>query len=101
MMTNEVVGDGDADDIFSRWFYSSNISLWEGHLEFRSYDGILDISCEDEDGEWSIRCHGGFEELEDGDLPPSITGDDIWNALGDGEVIYKIYEFVKSNANKK
>jgi len=38
-----------------------------------------------------------FEDLLDGELPDGATGDDLWNALGDGKAIYELYHHIKTN----
>jgi hypothetical protein len=38
-----------------------------------------------------------FEEVEEGELPNGVTGEDIWDALGGGKAIYELYTYVKTN----
>ena len=98
METNEVIGHADRDDHLSRWFDSWEVGIYDGYSEHRSYDGEIRIWGEDDnENEWCVYCHGGFEELEEGDLPDGVTGEDIWNALGNGNAIYELYHHIKQN----
>ena len=47
--------------------------------------------------EWNVRGHNMFEEVEDGELPKGVSGEDIWDALGGGKAIYELYKYVKTN----
>ena len=96
METNEVIGHPDCDDALSRWFDSWEVAIYDGYASHRSYDGIVKIWGEDDNQEWSVYCHNAFEELEEGELPGGVTGDDIWNALGDGKAIYEMYYHIKT-----
>ena len=98
METNEVIGHADCDDHLSRWFDSWEVGIYDGYSEHRSYDGEIRIWGEDDnENEWCVYCHGGFEELEEGDLPNGVTGEDVWNALGNGNAIYELYHHIKQN----
>ena len=98
METNEVIGHADCDDHLSRWFDSWEVGIYDGYSEHRSYDGEIRIWGEDDnENEWCVYCHGGFEELEEGDLPDGVTGEDVWNALGNGNAIYELYHHIKQN----
>lgn len=95
METNEVIGHADCDDHLSRWFDSWEVGIYDGYSEHRSYDGEIRIWGEDDnENEWCVYCHGGFEELEEGELPDGVTGEDIWNALGNGKAIYELYHHI-------
>ena len=100
METNEVIGQPDCDDVLSRWFDSWEVAIYDSYAEARSYNGQVQISGENggEGSEWwHISGYDyGFEELEDGELPNGVTGDDIWNALGDGKAIYELYYHIKT-----
>ena len=96
METNEVIGHPDCDDALSRWFDAWEVAIYDGYASDRSYDGIVRIWGEDDNQEWSVYCHNAFEELEEGELPGGVTGDDIWNALGDGKAIYELYYHIKT-----
>lgn len=96
METNEVIGHPDRDDALSRWFDAWEVAIYDGYASDRSYDGIVRIWGEDDNQEWSVYCHNAFEELEEGELPGGVTGDDIWNALGDGKAIYEMYYHIKT-----
>lgn len=96
METNEVIGHPDCDDALSRWFDAWEVAIYDGYASHRSYDGIVRIWGEDDNQEWSVYCHNAFEELEEGELPGGVTGDDIWNALGDGKAIYEMYYHIKT-----
>ena len=96
METNEVIGHPDRDDALSRWFDAWEVAIYDGYASHRSYDGIVRIWGEDDNQEWSVYCHNAFEELEEGELPGGVTGDDIWNALGDGKAIYEMYYHIKT-----
>jgi hypothetical protein len=96
MATNEVIGHPDCDDALSRWFDSWEVAIYDGYASHRSYDGIVRIWGEDDNQEWSVYCHNAFEELEEGELPGGVTGDDIWNALGNGKAIYEMYFHIKT-----
>ena len=97
METNEVIGQPDCDNALSRWFGSWEVAIYDGYASDRSYDGIVRIWGEDDnENEWCVSCHGGFEDLEEGELPEGVTGDDIWNALGDGKAIYELYYHIKT-----
>ena len=98
METNEVIGHADCDDHLSRWFGTWEVGIYDGYSEYRSYDGEIRIWGEDDnENEWCVYCHGGFEELEEGDLPDGVTGEDVWNALGNGNAIYELYHHIKQN----
>ena len=98
METNEVIGHADCDDHLSRWFDSWEVGIYDGYSEHRSYDGDIRIWGEDDnENEWCVYCHGGFEELEEGELPDGVTGEDVWNALGNGNAIYELYHHIKQN----
>lgn len=98
METNEVIGHADCDDDLSRWFDSWEVGIYDGYSEHRSYDGEIRIWGEDDnENEWCVYCHGGFEELEEGDLPDGVTGEEVWNALGNGNAIYELYHHIKQN----
>jgi len=96
METNEVIGHPDRDDALSRWFDAWEVAIYDGYASDRSYDGIVRIWGEDDNQEWSVYCHNAFEELEEGELPGGVTGDDIWKALGDGKAIYEMYYHIKT-----
>ena len=96
MATNEVIGHPDCDDALSRWFDSWEVAIYDGYASHRSYDGIVRIWGEDDNQQWSVYCHNAFEELEEGELPGGVTGDDIWNALGNGKAIYEMYYHIKT-----
>ena len=101
METNEVIGHGHAnrDDVLSRWFNSWEVAIYDGYAADRSYDGVMSIWGEEDKGteDWCICCHNMFEDLLDGELPDGATGDDLWNALGDGKAIYELYHHIKTN----
>ncbi len=98
METNEVIGHADCDDHLSRWFDSWEVGIYDGYSEHRSYDGEIRIWGEDDnENEWCVYCHGGFEELEEGDLPDGVSGEDVWNALGNGNAIYELYKYIMTN----
>lgn len=96
METNEVIGRPDCDNALSRWFDSWEVAIYDGYASDRSYDGIVRIWGQDDSQEWSVYCHNAFEELEEGELPEGVSGDDIWNALGDGNAIYEMYYHIKT-----
>ena len=96
METNEVIGRPDCDNALSRWFCSWEVAIYDGYASDRSYDGIVRIWGQDDSQEWSVYCHNAFEELEEGELPEGVSGDDIWNALGNGNAIYEMYYHIKT-----
>ena len=97
METNEVVGHVEADDAVQRWFGEWEVGIYDGYAEEKSYDGVVRIYGEDENGEeWCVSGHNIFEELEDGELPKGVTGEEIWDALGGGKAIYELYKYVKT-----
>lgn len=101
METNEVIGRDEADDALERWFGEWEVGIYDGYAEEKSYDGVVRISGEDENGEeWCVVGHNSFEEVDedfDGELPKGATGEEIWDALGDGKAIYELYKYVKTN----
>lgn len=98
METNEVVGHVEADDALQRWFGEWEVGIYDGYAEDRSYDGVVNIFGEDENGkEWCVLGHNMFEEVVDGELPKGASGEDIWDALGGGKAIYDLYKYVKTN----
>ena len=101
METNEVIGRDEADDALERWFGEWEVGIYDGYAEEKSYDGVIRICGEDENGEeWCVVGHSSFEEVDedfDGELPKGATGEEIWDALGDGKAIYELYKYVKTN----
>jgi hypothetical protein len=100
METNEVIGHPDRDNVLSRWFDAEDAQMYIAYVDARSYDGYLRIWGENEGeaDEWGINGYDyGFEELEDGELPEGVTGDDIWNTIGDGKTIYALFDYVKTH----
>ena len=98
METNEVIGHDEKDDALERWFDSWEVAIYNGYIEEQSYDGTVSIYGEDENGEqWCVYGHNMFEEVEEGELPNGVTGEDIWDALGGGKAIYELYTYVKTN----
>lgn len=96
METNEVIGHPDCDNPLSRWFDSWEVAIYDGYAAHRSYDGEVRIWGEDDKNEWCVYCHGGFEDIEEGELPDGVTGEDIWNTLGNGKAIYELYYHIKT-----
>ncbi len=44
---------------------------------------VIIIGCNDENGEqWCVVGHNEFEDVEEGELPNGVTGEEIWDALG-------------------
>ena len=100
METNEVVGHTDRDNILSRWFNAKNAGMYAPYIDARSYDGYLRIwgENEGETNEWGMNGYDyGFEETTYGELPEGLTGEDIWNTIGDGKTLYELYEYVKTH----
>jgi hypothetical protein len=98
METNEVVGHVEADDALQRGFGEWEVGIYDGYAEERSYDGVVNIFGEDENGEeWCVLGHNMFEEVEDGELPKGVSGEDIWDALGGGKAIYELYKYIMTN----
>ncbi|MDG1328026.1 MAG: hypothetical protein P8P41_06230 [Flavobacteriaceae bacterium] len=100
METNEVIGHTDRDNILSRWFDAKNAGMYAPYIDARSYNGYLRIwgENEGETNEWGMNGYDyGFEETTDGELPEGLTGEDIWNTIGDGKTLYELYEYVKTH----
>jgi hypothetical protein len=100
METNEVIGHTDRDNILSRWFDAKNAGMYAPYIDARSYNGYLRIwgENEGETNEWGMYGYDyGFEETTDGELPEGLTGEDIWNTIGDGKTLYELYEYVKTH----
>tara|TARA_Y100000385_G_scaffold240804_1_gene256887 strand:+ start:1953 stop:3272 length:1320 start_codon:yes stop_codon:yes gene_type:complete len=100
METNEVIGHTDRDNILSRWFNAENAGMYAPYIDARSYNGYLRIwgENEGETNEWGMNGYDyGFEETTDGELPEGLTGEDIWNTIGDGKTLYELYEYVKTH----
>ena len=98
METNEVIGHADREDPLSRWFDSWEVAIYDGYASERSYDGVMSIwgGMDKDPEDWCIYCHNMFEDLEEGELPDGVTGDDIWDALGSGKAIYELYYHIKT-----
>ena len=100
METNEVIGHPDCDNVLSRWFGSWEVAIYDAYADDRSYNGHVRIYGENkgaDDEWWNISGYDyGFEELEEGELPDGVSGDDIWNTIGDGKAIYELYYHVKT-----
>lgn len=98
METNEVIGHVEADDALQRWFGEWEVGIYDGYAEDRSYDGVVRIFGEDENGEqWCVVGHNEFEDVEEGELPNGVTGEEIWDALGGGKAIYELYKYIMTN----
>ena len=98
METNEVIGHVEADDALQRWFGEWEVGIYDGYAEERSYDGVVRIFGEDENGEqWCVVGHNEFEDVEEGELPNGVTGEEIWDALGGGKAIYELYKYIMTN----
>ena len=96
--TNEVVGHVEADDALQRWFGEWEVGIYDGYYDHKSYDGVVRIFGEDENGQqWCIVGHNMFEEVEEGELPNGATGEEIWDVLGNGKAIFELYQYIKIN----
>jgi hypothetical protein len=98
MEANEVIGHIEADDALQRWFDEWEVGIYDGYAEERSYDGVVSIFGEDENGEqWCVVGHNEFEDVEEGELPNGVTGEEIWDTLGGGKAIYELYKYIMTN----
>ena len=100
--SNEVIADPEAENFSSAYFGVNepvNCLYCENEIYKGQYIGEFEIWTLDDNSErfWGISCHDEFLNIEDGELPDGVSGDEIYDAINsDKKAICELYTYIKS-----
>ena len=100
MEAREILGNEDKEDNNERWFGERDVAIYDQYVARRKYDGTAFVSIYGGEKEsWEVEFHGGFDDLADGELPEGTSEEEVYEAIGKEEDLYKLYEFVLYNTH--